>query len=331
MKKVKWILAIGVGLLIIMYAIMNILNFGKGLTPEFGVTFSQKYAEELEIDWKDAYMASLEDLNIKKYRLAAYWDLIEPEKDVYDFDDMDWQIKQAKKANAEVILAVGHRLPRWPECHWPKWIYQVSEDERQEQIQELLEILVNRYKDYDNIVMWQVDNEPFLKVFGECPKQNLEHFQANINLVKSLDSRPIVVTESGELSTWIPGARHGDYVGTSMYRVVWNKSLGYFSYDWLPASFYAIKTRVIKALFPAKDIFISEMQMEPWTPGMPILKTSFEEQSKSMNLNQFQKNLRYVRRTGMSPVYLWGVEWWYWLKEQGDASIWDEAKYIWEE
>lgn len=328
MKKIRWIIAILVGLLILFFIILHALNFGKDVETEFGVTFSQKYAEELNIDWKEAYLASLEDLNIKKYRLIAYWDLIEAKRDVYDFSDLDWQIEQAQENDAEVVLAIGHRVPRWPECHWPLWTYQMEEDERHQEIQELIKKLVERYRGYDNIVMWQVENEPFLKVFGECPKPSIENLESNIELVKSLDDRPVVITESGELSTWWPGSKRADYVGTSIYRVVWNKTTGYWSYDWLPASFYYLKAQLAKKLYPVKDIFISEMQMEPWTPGMPLLKTPLEDQGKSMNPKQFDKNIAYAKRTGLSPVYLWGVEWWYWVAEQGDVSMWEKARAV---
>ena len=60
-----------------------------------------------------------------------------------------------------------------------------------------------------------------------------------------------------------------------------------------------------------------------------ILLTSLEEQSHSMNPEIFVKNINYAKRTGLSPVYFWGAEWWYWLKEQGDDSIWQAAKDIW--
>jgi hypothetical protein len=176
--------------------------------------------------------------------------------------------------------------------------------------------------------MWQVENEPFLSVFGECPSLDIEDFEADLELVRSLDSRPLVITESGELSTWWPGSRRAEYVGTSIYRVVWNKAIGYWSYDWLPASFYYLKAQIAKKLYPVKDIFISEMQMEPWTPGMPLEKTSLEEQANSMNPVQFDKNIAYAKRTGLSPVYLWGVEWWYWLAEQGDVSMWEKARDV---
>lgn len=331
MRKLKIAIAFLISFIVLSFTVMHLLNFDKKTETEFGVTFSQKYAEELNLDWREAYLASLEDLKIKKYRLIAYWDLIEPEKDMYNFEDLDWQIQKAKEHEAEVILAIGHRVPRWPECHWPLWVYQMKESERHEQNQEIIQLVVERYKDYDNIVIWQVENEPFLKVFGECPKPNIDNLEANIALVRSLDSRPIMITESGELSTWWPGSKRADYVGTSIYRVVWNKVMGYWRYDWLPASFYYLKAQVAKKLFPVKDIMISEMQMEPWTPGMPILKTPLEDQAQSMNPAQFRKNIEYAEKTGLTPAYLWGVEWWYWLKELGDASLWEEARVVFEE
>jgi hypothetical protein len=117
-----------------------------------------------------------------------------------------------------------------------------------------------------------------------------------------------------------------DYIGASVYRITWNKHWGYFYYP-LPPAYYYLKTKLVKLLSPVKDIFISEMQMEPWL-GRPVIRTSLKEQYRSMNTKQFQKNLKYVKRTGLSPIYFWGVEWWYWLKSQGDESLWNLAKKI---
>ncbi|MBT4121797.1 hypothetical protein HOE31_02495, partial [bacterium] len=150
-----------------------------------------------------------------------------------------------------------------------------------------------------------------------------DFFKKEVLLVKMLDSRPIVITESGELSTWLGGSRLGDYVGTSIYRVTWNKHFGYFYYP-LPPAFYYLKAELVKFVTGVNNIFISEMQMEPWL-GMPVLLTSLDTQYKSMDIDRFKENLEYANRTGLSPIHLWGVEWWYWLREQGDSSIWDEA------
>lgn len=303
------------------------INFSKGKTIEYGVTFSQKYANELNLNWKELYLAILNDLKVKKLRLIAYWDLIESEKDKYNFQDLDWQLEQAESEQAEVILSIGHRLPRWPECHWPDWSYQFNQEEREAQILKLLEEIVERYKNNQIIKAWQVENEPFLKVFGECPKPDKKFYKKELELVRALDDRPIVVTESGELSTWLRAAQLADYIGTSVYRITWNKRWGYFYYP-LPPAYYYLKTQLIKLLSPVKDVIITEMQMEPWL-GMPVLLTPLAEQYHSMDLELFRKNLQYIKKAGLSPVYFWGVEWWYWLKKQGNETIWQAAREIW--
>jgi len=116
-------------------------------------------------------------------------------------------------------------------------------------------------------------------------------------------------------------------VGSSLYRITWSRWFGYFYYP-LPPAYYYLKSRLVKLLTPVKDLFISEMQMEPWV-SRQILLTPIEEQSKSMNQEIFKKNLDYAKRTGLSPVYFWGAEWWYWLKVHGQPEIWQLAVKIW--
>ncbi len=302
-------------------------DFGHGKTIDYGVSFSQKYATEMNLNWQEVYLAILDELKVKKIRLAAHWDLIELQKDYYDFSDLDWQISQAQSHGAQVILAIGHRVPRWPECHWPDWSFTLTKEKRQEQVKKLLTKIVNRYKDNQIIAAWQVENEPYLKVFGECPKPDKAFYKKELELVRLLDDRPIVITESGELSTWLRAAKLADYVGASVYRITWNKHFGYFYYP-LPPAYYYLKAQIVKAITSVKDIMVSEMQMEPWL-GMPVLLTPLNEQYHSMDLPRFRKNLHYIQRAGLSPVYFWGAEWWYWLKEQGDSSIWESAKTIW--
>ena len=62
----------------------------------WGVNFSQKQAENLGLDWKENYLALLDDLKVKNIKLITHWDLIEPNKDDYRFEDLDWQIKKQK-------------------------------------------------------------------------------------------------------------------------------------------------------------------------------------------------------------------------------------------
>ena len=40
-------------------------------------------------------------------------------------------------------------------------------------------------------------------------------------------------------------------------------------------------------------------------------------------------NIEFAEKTGFDKFYLWGAEWWYWLKEkQGRPEIWDEARAV---
>ena len=87
----------------------------------YGVSFNTPYAFELGLDWKDTYDAIVDDLNVKHLRLSAHWDLVEPKDNKWNFKEIDYQVEKAQEVGADIIFAVGRRLPRWPECHTPEW------------------------------------------------------------------------------------------------------------------------------------------------------------------------------------------------------------------
>jgi len=294
----------------------------------WGVNFSQKHAELLGLDWQKTYSALIDDLGAKNIKLATYWDLIEREEGKYDFEDLDWQIKTAEEKGVNLFLVIGMKTPRWPECHIPDWAKELNKKDQQGDILNLLERIVLRYKDKNSITMWQVENEPFFP-FGDCPWVDHDFLKKEIDLVKSLDSqsRPVVISDSGEGSFWFSAAKLGDIVGTTMYRKVWVRQLGiYFKYPLTPA-FYYRKAQVIKKLFK-KEVISVELQAEPWGPKL-LYDSPVEEQIKTMNLEQFKKNIEFAKGTGFKEFYLWGAEWWYWMKEkQNQPDIWNEAKKL---
>ena len=295
----------------------------------FGITFSQKFAEEMELDWQTAYLGILDGLNVKKLRLVAYWDKIEPEQGEYFFDDLDWQIAQAGEREADVILAIGRKLPRWPECHSPKWADELNLSEQQERILLMLTEVINRYKNNQTIKAWQIENEPFLKGFGECPKLDKEFLGREVALARELDfaRRPIIITASGELSSWLQPARMADILGTTLYRNVWSDTIGRFEYP-IPPIFYGKRAKIVKFFTEVEKVIVVELQAEPWNKKM-IYETSAKKQAQSMDLDKFKEVINYARQTGLSEFYLWGAEWWYQKKEQGNDAIWSEAKKLW--
>lgn len=290
----------------------------------FGVNFSTKFAKQMGLDWKKVYLAILDDLGAKRLRVPVYWDETEKEEGQYFFEDIDWMINEAGRRGAKIILVLGRKLPRWPECYEPRWIQNQKSNIKNQKLLEYIEKVVNRYKNSDIIWAWQVENEPFLPKFGECPELDRDFLDKEINLVKSLDSRPIIITDSGELSVWFEAARRADIFGTTMYRIIWDRRFGYVKYP-IPPSYFRIKTNLVRFFTGVKKIIVVELQAEPWGPKQ-IYESSLEEQAKSMNLEQFRKNIEYARKTKFSEYYLWGAEWWYWLRvKQDKQEIWDEA------
>lgn len=294
----------------------------------YGLTFSSMYAEELGLDSRATYLAVLDDLRVRDLRIPAYWPRVEPQKDTYDWSELDFQLREAEAREAEVILAVGRRLPRWPECHVPEWGKGLSWEEQKQEIREYLTAVVERYRDNPAIVYWQVENEPYLKFFAyeHCGELDEAFLKEEIALVRSLDARPILVTDSGNLGTWIRPYREGDAFGTSLYMYFWNPELGQFKTK-LPAFVYRLKERMVELVYGKKPTFLIELSLEPWLIE-PLKNTSLATQLERMDMEKFDEIIRYAMKTSFDIQYLWGAEWWYYLKAQGHPEFWDAAKKL---
>ncbi|MBU3901436.1 endo-1,4-beta-xylanase [Patescibacteria group bacterium] len=285
----------------------------------WGATFEKEFAKNLGLSWPAAYLAIFDDLKIKNIRIAARWTDVEPREGEYNFTDLDWQIEQAAIRNVKVILAVGQKLPRWPECYIPGWAAG-----NQDALLKYIETTVNQYKDNSVIYAWQVENEPFL-LFGECPKFDVKLLDAEIALVKKLDSRPIIITDSGEFSLWVSAAKRADIFGTTLYRRIWHEYLGFFEYP-IPPSFFRVKERITRWFVgQAKPFIVVELQGEPWTHKQ-IYEISPEEQIALLSFKEFGETLDYAKQAGFNEYYFWGVEWWYYLKENNHPEYWEYIK-----
>ncbi|HEX9503563.1 MAG TPA: beta-galactosidase [Patescibacteria group bacterium] len=300
-------------------------QFKPAPKPTFGITFSDVYAESLGFDPIVVYMDMLVDLKPKKIRLVAYWDQIEPARGQFNFQRLDQMLSEAGKRNIEVILTVGRKVPRWPECHQPKWYSDLDSIQQREALMNMLKITAGHFKHFDAIKAWQVENEPYF-VFGiDCPKQNPEMVLKEVQTVKSIDSRPVILTDSGEQGNWNLLSKSGaDIVGVTMYRTVYNNRLGYYKYPVGPW-FYRIKAGYLQQ-FEKKPVIGVELQAEPWLLS-GIFNTPLDQQKSLMNPKIFMDHVNYAKNVGFSDNYLWGVEWWYWMaKKQNDWGMWKAAK-----
>jgi hypothetical protein len=327
--KVKKVFVIFLYILIIIFVIFEIFSYRpKPEKINYGTSFNVPYAIELGLDWQEAYIATLDDLGMDRVRLAAQWSFVEPQKDVYDLSALDFQLDEAEKRDVDVILSVGRRTPRWPECHVPEWASEMSDEEWQAEVSELIEIIVKRYKGYENISYWQIENEPYLEVFAfeHCGELDEEFLDAEIALVREIDeNRPLLLTDSGNLGRWTEAYSRGDAFGTSVYLYFWNPYIGRFR-SILPPSFYRAKTNLMEMIHGKKETFLIELSLEPWLI-QPLVKTPVETQLEMMDLERMENILEYGKKTRLENQYLWGVEWWYWLKEKKDQpEVWDFMK-----
>lgn len=320
---------------ILLLCLILIVGFSLtiGLVPnpdqiKYGATFSIKQARDLGLDWQEVYLASLDDLKIRRLRLPAYWSEVEGVDGVYQWTDLDWMVEQAELRNTEIIMVVGGRSPRWPECHFPEWAKPLPEASRQQRTLDYIKTVVEKYKDKKNIVAWQVENEPFLPNFGECPTFSADFLDNEIALVRAIDKRPIVVTDSGELSLWYQAAGRADIFGTSIYRDTYSKTLERYIHYPITAGFFKVKKNLTKLVANPDKWIVIELQAEPWCKDSYQL-VSQSERDRSMSPEKFKDTMKFIQSTGFDEFYLWGVEWWYWEKTKQNRPIfWEMAKEL---
>lgn len=295
---------------------------------KFGATFIPSYARYYGLDPQETMQAMINDLGIKHFRLVSYWNMIEKSPGVYDFSELDWQFRKAEETKSTVSLSIGLRQPRWPECHQPTWTLYQTKAEWYPQLKEFMRKTIERYKTSPALQSYQLENEYFLKVFGECPDFDRDRLIDEFNFVKKLDpTHPVIISRSNNAIGLPIGQPRPDIFGISVYKRVWDKTLTkrYFEYPF-PAWFYGFLAGAGK-IVTGKDMIIHELQAEPWGPNKGITEISIEEQNKSLDAKRLEDRIKYGKATGMREVDLWGVEMWYWRKTKlNDPSLWETGK-----
>lgn len=293
--------------------------------PVFGVTWSHPYALSLGIDPWAGLQATLTDLHVKLFRLPAYWTEIEAERGRLDWSILDRQMDMLARSDAKAYVVVGRKQPRWPEFWAPEWTKTLPEADQETVQLAYVQATVERYKNHRALAGWQVENEPsFGWSFGTEALQSREFVTREMELVKKLDPKHLVYTsESGELSTWTRYRKSVDTVGISTYRVITSPRFGTIRYWFVPPYLYAHKAWLVRPWM--KNIFVSEFQMEPWA-DTDLTNLTVEQQFKTFDTKQMDKNFWFAERMQLSPLLFWGTEWWYWMKTKGHPEFWDAAK-----
>lgn len=288
-----------------------------------GTTYSTIQANNLHLP--QSAFDELLDLKFNLIRIGTYWSSIQKNKDEYDFTEIKHLLNLCEERGQKIVLTVGMKGPRWPEFYIPKWLENESDETVQFSFLKYLGNLINELKSYSSIQYWQVENEPLDPSGPENKIIPHTFLQKEVQLVKQLDNRLIVTTVWGNdlskrnLLTKLTEA--SDIIGIDLYykqflTKVYNKSLYRGPAD---------SDRKIKQLLSTykNPIWIMELQAEPWEQSSAAYKS---DNPKSMNSKLLQKNYNRVLELQPEAIFLWGYEYWYYKKKQGNFEMWNGVR-----
>lgn len=283
----------------------------------FGVSFSLKQCRDLKINQADTLHFLLHDMGFRRFRLMSYWNEHEKNQGDYDFTALDAQIALIEKHGGVITMCLGVRQPRWPENHWPDWALELNETERFKALSAYIRTVVKRYVSYSSIISWQLENEALNRGFGINGNFNRARFRSEYQLVRKLDPKRMIIMSTSNTYGIPLRQPRPNLFGFTLYGVQYQN--GTYSYSKIPPWWYPLRAHIIK-IITARKSFIHELQAEPWGPKA-IWEMSIEEQDKSMDLAQLQKNIQSAKKSNLYPVDLWGGEWWYWRYLKNDRQL----------
>lgn len=324
-------IVVGLAILLtgIMYGIGQWYVWSQRNEPfTLGVTYIADYAEFLGLNPHQTLLALMDDLQVHNFRFVSYWNDIEPTKGSYNFTELDSEFHEADIHHAKVILSIGLRQPRWPECHQPSWTDNEPYSVWEPQLLQFMSTVINRYKNNPALQSYQLENEYYLSSFGLCTNHRPSRFLAEYNLVRKLDPDHNVMFSRDENDFgWPVNPPLAEEYGITIYQRVWTPVLGrYIEYPY--PSWYFAFLGGIEEIWNGKNTIVQELQAEPWPPnGAPIPSTTLAQQNMSFDAADIKSRVDFVKATGMKAAYLWGAEYWYYrLVVLHDPSVWNAAK-----
>lgn len=290
---------------------------------KLGFTYSDQYSNYLGLDPYTTLAKILDDYKFDTVRLCVYWNQVEPKKNKIDFSSIDKQLEICKKHNVSVILAMGRKVPRWPEFHEPKYVKNFlnqnstdAEEYLKERLFNYLEKTINRYNSEKIISVLQIENEPFFS-FGESSLELTKEFYKNeIDFVKTLTAKTLMSSDSFNKGNYRDFSGLVDYLGLNLYFTVWSDT----EKKYIELGNSKLKHNLKRQNTKLKYI-ISELQAEPWGNGKGLLDMTTEEKNISMNSNRLVSNYNWAKGLKVEQIWFWGVEYWEYLAKRGASDL----------
>lgn len=316
--------------------------------PLYGVSYSFEQAGWYGLDSRKSYSTLLDQVKVDWMRLPFFWDQMIDKSGNLKIDDLKFAIEEAKKHNVKVIVAIGAKVPYYPEFHLPSDVksqlkFGEAITSQHKIAPELLAIdrkVVSELAAYDNIAYWQVENEPLLgnvngwKIFPDLIAEE-------VKVVRETDplGRPVILNHpagwflDNDWKKLLPILGQGDVFATSAYfktqgtdlilfklagsefHIPWPKSFMWPVQSWLFVSpnFASIKSQVAKN---GNDLWILEMQSEPYIRQ----KADAGASDFSFSPSDIQLGNNFLKSYGIKSVGLWGAHFWQYKLMNGDNS-----------
>ncbi len=335
-------------------------NLAEGFMPNYGFSYSFERAGWFGLDSKKAYVDLLESAHFKWVRLPFFWDtMVKRRGDTWvftgEFENLKFAIEEAKRHNVSVVVVLGAKTPYYPEFHMPqeeasKLKFGDIIDDKSPIVPDLLkvdEMVVSALSGYDNIIFWQVENEPLLANVNNW-KIDKSLVLLEMQRVRKTDpyGRPIILNHVGPASVdrrWSKLTallQTDDAFGVNAYfktqgtylfsldffgrtlRAPWPRSFSWPVQSWLFISpnFYNL---IHDEELGGHDLWVLEMQAEPYI--RVIADADREQAFKALDIGRAN---RYLVDSRVRYVGLWGAEFWEYRKSKGDLRWMDSVKAI---
>ena len=291
-------------------------------------------------------------------RLGAYWNRIEPEAGSFQPQELDWQVEAAERAGKQIILGLGPlKTFGYPEFFVPRHHLNQPFPEHRlvkasaypallQAAMEYLTRLVERYKEHESIIAWQLEHDAVGTLGVEHSWRLDAGFvtQEVAALRKADATRPLIM--NGFLPTslflrlwvWSQTYDQGDSLALAQ-RLADMVGIDYYPrYAFLPLGSKALyldgsqspwpRTRIRKFLphtgMPAKSLLITEGQAEPWeavtVPTSPQNQAMFSCMPEHI-ISNYNTCMGWFGEQNPLYAYLfWGAEYWLLRRQSMDPS-----------
>ncbi len=297
--------------------------------PVYGFTYSTIYAESLDLQAVPAFTQIVQEIPFRFVRLPVYWSRYEPINDLWSDQELQSLLDIAQQNDVAVILAIGQKVPRWPECFIPSWAKGLEGQEYDREFLAFTDHIVNTFGNHPALERWQIENESYFP-FGECVDIDPDLILAQKQMVRmGTPHIPIQTTVSGEQGLGFNKAPFADIIGFSLYRTVSTPMLGKFIFPHIPF-LYRVQSWLVA--LGGKHSVISELQAEPWGVHEFNLtsRDGLKAAAQAFTPDDLAQQLIFARQTGMREISVWGVEWWLSLANHDEVELWESAKTIFE-